>query len=84
MFVEESQTIVSGIAATHRMMASLSGTKGDTVQQFEVPIKVPVDPDANTTDLLVDRVAKTPDSALFSIPTGDGQWEDITAREFHR
>ena len=66
------------------MMASLSGTKGDTVQQFEVPIKVPVDPDANTTDLLVDRVAKTPDSALFSIPTGDGQWEDITAREFHR
>ena len=66
------------------MMVSLSGTKGDTVQQFEVPIKVPVDPDANTTDLLVDRVAKTPDSALFSIPTGDGQWEDITAREFHR
>jgi long-chain acyl-CoA synthetase len=54
------------------------------VQQFEVPIKVPVDPDANTTDLLVDRVAKTPDSALFSIPTGDGQWEDITGREFHR
>ena len=54
------------------------------MQQFEVPIKVPVDPDANTTDLLVDRVAKTPDSALFSIPTGDGQWEDITAREFHR
>ena len=48
------------------------------MQQFEVPIKVPVDPDANTTDLLVDRVAKTPDSALFSIPTGDGQWEDIT------
>ena len=54
------------------------------MQQFEVPIKVPVDPDANTTDLLVDRVAKTPDSALFAIPTGDGQWEDVTSREFHR
>ena len=54
------------------------------MQQFEVPIKVPVDPDANTTDLLVERVRQTPDAALFAIPTGDGGWSDVSAREFHR
>lgn len=50
--------------------------------QFEVPAIVPADPQANVTDLLVDRVKKTPDLALFAVPDGDG-WRDITAREFH-
>jgi long-chain acyl-CoA synthetase len=52
------------------------------VVQFEVPAIVPADPQANVTDLLVDRVKKTPDLALFAVPDGDG-WRDITAREFH-
>lgn len=52
------------------------------MQQFEVPIKVPVDPDANTTDLLVERVRATPDRPLFALPTDDGGWSDVTAREF--
>jgi len=51
--------------------------------QFEVPPIVPADPQANVTDLLVERVKKTPDRALFAVPDGDG-WRDITAAEFQR
>ncbi|HYI50645.1 MAG TPA: AMP-dependent synthetase/ligase [Microbacterium sp.] len=50
--------------------------------QFEVPAIVPADPQANITDLLVDRVKATPNLALFAVPDGDG-WRDITATEFH-
>lgn len=50
--------------------------------QFEVPAIVPADPQANITDLLVDRVKATPQLALFAVPDGDG-WRDITAAEFH-
>jgi len=53
------------------------------VKQILTPAIVPADPDANATDLLVDRVAQTPDQPLFSLPDGDG-WRDITAAEFHR
>jgi long-chain acyl-CoA synthetase len=52
------------------------------VVQFEVPAIVPADPQANITDLLVDRVKATPNLALFAVPDGDG-WRDITATEFH-
>jgi len=45
---------------------------------------VAADPEANTTDLLVDRVAATPDRALFAIPTADGGWSDVTSAEFLR
>lgn len=48
------------------------------------PAVVQPDPDANITDLLLDRVAKTPDAALFSLPTADGGWSDLSTREFHR
>lgn len=50
--------------------------------QFEVPPIVPADPQANITDLLVERVKKTPNLALFAVPDGAG-WRDITAAEFH-
>jgi long-chain acyl-CoA synthetase len=53
------------------------------VKEFVVPAVVTADPDANATDLLVDRVALTPEGALFSLPTADGGWSDVTAREFH-
>ncbi|UCR89799.1 AMP-dependent synthetase/ligase [Mycetocola spongiae] len=49
--------------------------------QFEIPAVVPADPEANTTDLLIERVRLTPDRVLFSIPNGDG-WDDVTATEF--
>ncbi len=49
--------------------------------QFEVPAIVPADPQANVTDLLVERVKLTPLLALFAVPDGDG-WRDVTATEF--
>lgn len=49
--------------------------------QFDTPIMVPHDPKANATSLLLDRVAETPDLALFARPLGD-TWEDVTAAEF--
>ncbi|MCU1556265.1 MAG: long-chain fatty acid--CoA ligase [Microbacteriaceae bacterium] len=54
------------------------------MQQFDVPAVVAADPDANATDLLVDRVTATPDLALFALPTADGGWQDVTAKEFLR
>lgn len=48
------------------------------------PAVVQPDPDANITDLLLGRVALTPNDALFATPTADGGWSDVTAAEFHR
>jgi len=53
------------------------------VIQFDAPPVVPTDPQANVSDLLVDRVAASPDRALFAVPDGTG-WRDISARDFHR
>ncbi|MFB8385973.1 AMP-dependent synthetase/ligase [Microbacterium sp. NPDC055910] len=50
--------------------------------QFEVPAIVPADPQANVSDLLVERVKLTPNRPLFAVPDGEG-WRDITAAEFH-
>ena len=47
-----------------------------------MPAAVPADPEANATDLLVNRVNETPDLALFSLPESDGTWKDVSAREF--
>jgi len=60
-----------------------TGTKGVAVKQIDVPAVVPANPDANVTDLLVDRVKATPDHAIFALPTADGGWSDVTASEFH-
>ena len=49
--------------------------------QFEVPAIVKAAPGDNITDLLEQRVQKTPSLALFSVPAGAG-WRDITASEF--
>ncbi|MFS2281599.1 long-chain fatty acid--CoA ligase [Microbacterium sp. OR21] len=49
--------------------------------QFEVPAIVPADPEGNVSDLLAQRVQKTPDLALFSVPEGSG-WRDISAKDF--
>lgn len=43
---------------------------------------VPADPSANTTALLLERVKLTPDEPLFAVPE-NGEWRDITAREFY-
>jgi long-chain acyl-CoA synthetase len=51
------------------------------VEQFDVPVVVTPDPDANITDLLIDRVARTPDLALFSVQKGQ-EWVDVTCAQF--
>ena len=52
------------------------------MQQYDIPALVTADPDANATDLLVDRVRATPDLALFALPTPTGGWTDVSASEF--
>lgn len=54
------------------------------MNEYFTPAVVPADPDANTTDLLVARVAATPDAPLFALPTADGGWSDVSTAEFHR
>ncbi|MET0589709.1 MAG: AMP-dependent synthetase/ligase [Naasia sp.] len=44
---------------------------------------IPATPDANATDLLLERVAQTPDLPIFALPRGD-EWIDVTATEFLR
>lgn len=53
------------------------------MNEYFTPPVVEADPKANVTDLLVDRLAETPDSALFALPTEDGGWRDVSTREFH-
>jgi long-chain acyl-CoA synthetase len=52
-------------------------------ETFTPPL-VAADPDANITDLLVARVAETPEEPLFAVPgAAAGTWRDISARQFH-
>jgi len=52
------------------------------VNEYFTPAVVEADPTANVTDLLIARLAETPDAPLFSLPTADGGWSDVTTREF--
>ncbi|WP_022883877.1 AMP-dependent synthetase/ligase [Glaciibacter superstes] len=52
------------------------------MKQFDVPAIVPAAPQANITDLLIDRLAATPELVLFSLPK-DGGWVPVTTAEFH-
>ena len=54
------------------------------MKQYDVAPLAEADPNANATDLLIDRVAETPDLPLFALPTASGGWEDVTAAEFLR
>jgi long-chain acyl-CoA synthetase len=59
-----------------------TGTEGVAVEQYDVPALVEADPTANATDILIERVKETPNKALFSTPTADGGWKDVTSSEF--
>jgi len=54
------------------------------VTEYFVPPVVEADPNANASDLLVARVALTPNEPLFAVPTTSGGWSDVTAAEFER
>ena len=51
------------------------------MDQIFIPPVVAADPSANVTDLLLARVASTPQAALFALPDGSA-WKDVTATEF--
>jgi long-chain acyl-CoA synthetase len=53
------------------------------VREIHVPAVVPADPDANTTDLLLDRLRLTPELEIFALPDGEGGWSTKTVREFY-
>ena len=54
-----------------------------TRTEISEPAAVPAQPSASTSDLLADRVAATPNLALFAVPEGDG-WRDVTAATFEQ
>ena len=54
------------------------------MNEYVTPPVVEPDPDANITDLLLGRLAASPERAIFALPTTDGGWEDLTVTEFHR
>src|SRR5690606_36826095 len=64
-------------------VADMTSSDKPTRVQFEVPAIVPADPQANVTDLLVERVKETPNRPLFAIPDGDG-WRDVSAADFEK
>lgn len=49
---------------------------------YDVPLKVESNPKENTTDLLLERVAKNPNHALFSRQNPDKTWRNVTSAEF--
>ncbi|HTL39939.1 MAG TPA: long-chain fatty acid--CoA ligase [Pseudolysinimonas sp.] len=53
------------------------------MNEYFTPAVVAADPQANVTDLLMDRLAKTPDEPLFALPTAEGGWSDVSTHEFH-
>ena len=52
------------------------------MQQFDTPLAVQENPDANITDLLIERVQASPDEPLFALPQADGTWSDVSSSEF--
>ena len=52
------------------------------MDQFDAPAVIPAAPLANCTQLLLDRVAQTPNDALFAVPEGE-TWRDVSSLEFY-
>lgn len=52
------------------------------MQSYDVPSLVDSDPSSNITDLLAERVKKTPNLVMFAKPTEDGNWQDVTIQTF--
>ncbi len=52
------------------------------MESYDVPIRVESNPRENTTDILLERVKKNPNHALFSRKNPDGTWRDVTSADF--
>ena len=53
------------------------------MKEFSTPAVVPADPQANATQLLIDRVALDPTGLLLALPAEEGGWTDLTTSQFH-
>ncbi len=53
------------------------------MNQAHTPAVIAPSPADNSTQLLLDRLANTPDLEIFSLPDGSG-WKQVTVREFHQ
>lgn len=49
---------------------------------YDVPLRVESNPRENVTDILLERVNKNPNHALFSRKNPDGSWRDVSAGDF--
>ncbi len=49
---------------------------------YDVPLRVESNPRENVTNILLERVAKNPNHALFSRKNPDGSWRNVTSGEF--
>ncbi len=52
------------------------------MESYDVPLRVESNPRENTTDILLERVKKNPNHALFSRKNLDGSWRDVTSADF--
>ena len=73
-----------GHIGTGKIGLTTTARRSVALNETFTPAVVAPDPNANFTDLLVDRVATNPGDALFALPTADGGWNDVSAKEFHR
>ena len=53
------------------------------MRSYDLPSLVDSSVDSNITDLLVERVRKTPDLELFSRQKDDGTWYQVSAKTFY-
>ncbi len=80
----DAERPTAGGAATNKIRVrpkqDPSGFEGDTVQQFDTPAVVEPSPDANVTDLLIERVdADAGRSPCSRRPSRTARWKDVTA-----
>ena len=52
------------------------------MKSYDLPSLVESAATANITDLLVDRVAKSPNLPLYALQNQDGSWSDLSAADF--
>jgi long-chain acyl-CoA synthetase len=60
----------------------LDTSKERKMESYDVPLRVATEPRDNATVLLLNRVANSPNHALFSRKNPDGTWRNVTAQEF--
>lgn len=53
------------------------------MREFSIPALVDIPATATLTDVVASRASQTPDVVMLSKRASDGNWADVTARQFH-